>query len=627
MIAAWMLYTLLVGALLYAAAAGAEFVCRALRLPTRFVWATALGLTVALSANALLRAPSRAPVERARLIPASTVARGAISSVVRQRAEPSVSWRARMDAWLIATRVTALSAKNALSRSDFGDLARLDLPLAIVTMIAAVAGVFYLVLAMRSTRRIVAEFEPREVDGHQVLLSDDLGPALVGITDPRILLPRWVLTLDESERRGILAHEHQHARAADPAVAAAGAMLLALEPWNVALWALFSRLRLAIEADCDARVVRSEVDIRRYTALLLAVYERAVARPAPRLALVERRSRLEERIRRLAYRAPSLASARGIMSMVTAVALGSLACETGAPSRIARDSSSPAAAPAMATGVGVEPPCLRGPSGFMTSKDEKRDPLSVALEMVATVRPRHPEVFGPRAPKHLVLGVLLDEQCAVQRDTVVDYPANDRQLLATTFGDTAGLTGSAFFPSPKDRGPLVIFAVKPSQTWRERMASTACGFGIRFDEQCAIQGPLELRMLDSVRVLIAVRRFRAPNQPADHLFLVTLARPNSDLKPLSLVHAIVVFQRGAVYVEDFGATRPLWLFALSNSNGLAGLKKKREVTVFSDLVGVAHYNSGWLTLEQVPQLVAATGCDGPKGACFELNGKRIEFPA
>ncbi len=38
MIAAWMLYTMAVGFLLYAAAMGAEYVTRALRVPARFVW-------------------------------------------------------------------------------------------------------------------------------------------------------------------------------------------------------------------------------------------------------------------------------------------------------------------------------------------------------------------------------------------------------------------------------------------------------------------------------------------------------------------------------------------------------------------------------------------------------------
>jgi hypothetical protein len=93
-----------------------------------------------------------------------------------------------------------------------------------------------------------------------------------------------------------------------------------------------------------------------------------------------------------------------------------------------------------------------------------------------------------------------------------------------------------------------------------------------------------------------------------------------------MAHGVVAFQSGSVYVEDFGATQPLWLFAPSTSNGLATYRWKRDLTVFSDLVGSAHYGAGWLTLEQVPQLRPAKSCDGPKGACYEVNGRKIEFP-
>src|SRR5262245_33937412 len=63
MIAAWMLYSLLVGTLLYAAARAAEVVCRALGAPTRFAWALALCATLGLSGNALRSAAGRATAE------------------------------------------------------------------------------------------------------------------------------------------------------------------------------------------------------------------------------------------------------------------------------------------------------------------------------------------------------------------------------------------------------------------------------------------------------------------------------------------------------------------------------------------------------------------------------------
>ncbi len=57
MIAAWMLYTMAVGFLLYAAAMGAEYVTRALRVPARFVWLFAM-MTTIVSQGARCRAAS-----------------------------------------------------------------------------------------------------------------------------------------------------------------------------------------------------------------------------------------------------------------------------------------------------------------------------------------------------------------------------------------------------------------------------------------------------------------------------------------------------------------------------------------------------------------------------------------
>lgn len=608
MIAAWMVYTMLVGGLLYAAARAAEFVCRALRAPTRFVWLVAICAAIGLSANALRqRGPAVPPAPtRSVLLGGAASANASPSSAQRSAAAAAPRWRGML-----------ASLRSELDASHIAGFTMIDRPLSIAAWLAGLVGVAYLLVALARMRRLALGLDARELDGYRVLVSDDIGPALVGIARPDIVVPRWVLALDAADRRDILSHEREHARAGDPALAACGALLLALEPWSLALWAMFARLRLAIEADCDARVLRSHADARRYGSLLLTVYERTIGGHVPRLAFVERRSHLEERIRRVATRGPALRSARTAVATLGSITLAAAACEATAPSKAAR---TPATKSSVSV-VGVEPACIRdGP-----------DRPSMT-DLMARVRGRHPEVFGPRAPNHLVLGLLLDENCAITRDTVLSFPASDSEagrLMAATFGDTAGFTtyGMGYFPSPKFAGPLtVVFAVKPSQLWRERLSRTECGFGVRSDDHCGIQGPLVIRMVDSVRALIAVRRFRAPNQPAENLFLVTLARPYPALSSRSLVHGVVMYQSGAVYVEDFGATQPLWLFAPSSSNGLATLKQKRDVQVFTDLVGVAHYNAGWLTLEQIDRLTPAKTCDGPKGACWEVDGHQIEFP-
>lgn len=608
MIAAWMVYTMLVGGLLYAAARTAEFVCRALRAPTRFVWLAAICAAIGLSANALRQREPSAPPTPARSVALGGVAAatGGPTSAQRSAADASPRWRDML-----------ASLRSELDASRVAALGVIDRPLSIVTWLAGSFGVAYLLVALARMRRLARGLEMRELDGHRVLVSDDIGPALVGVARPDVVVPRWVLALDAADRRDILSHEREHARAGDPALAALGALLLALEPWSIALWAMFARLRLAIEADCDARVLRSHADARRYGTLLLTVYERTIGGRVPRLAFVERRSHLEERIRRVAMRGPALRSARTVVATLGSITLAAAACEATAPSKAARTSATKSSVSV----VGVEPACINTSSSDRPSMTDLMD----------RVRGRHPEVFGPRAPNHLVLGLLLDENCTIAKDTVVSYRENDGEgdrLIAATFGDTTGFTpyrGTGFFPNPKFAGPLtVVFAVRPSQPWRERLSRSECGFGVRSDEFCSAQGTVVLRMMDSVRALIAVRQSRTPNAPIDQLFLVTLSRPQPALASRSMANGIVSYQSGTVFVEGIGAGK--LLFAPSTSKGLVTMRQKQGVQTLTDLVGVAHYSGQSLTLEQVDRLAPAPRCDGPKGACYEVNGQAIEFP-
>jgi len=70
-----------------------------------------------------------------------------------------------------------------------------------------------------------------------------------------------------------------------------------LMPWNVALWIQARRLRLAIEMDCDARVLRVHPSPERYGMLILTIAQRRSLAPvqfAPMLS--EPKTNLERRI-------------------------------------------------------------------------------------------------------------------------------------------------------------------------------------------------------------------------------------------------------------------------------------------------------------------------------------------
>src|SRR5262249_39539688 len=55
MIAAWIIYSLVIGALLYVGVRALELVAHALHISTRFIWVAAISATVALSTRQLVR--------------------------------------------------------------------------------------------------------------------------------------------------------------------------------------------------------------------------------------------------------------------------------------------------------------------------------------------------------------------------------------------------------------------------------------------------------------------------------------------------------------------------------------------------------------------------------------------
>src|SRR5581483_4287449 len=113
----------------------------------------------------------------------------------------------------------------------------------------------------------------------------------------------------------------------DPATFAVGLVLVALAPWNVGLWYVVSRLRLAIESDCDRHVVASPAEAERYARLLITVQERASRAPVPRLAFGERASNLERRVRWLVGQRRMPAVAVPLFTLASGVAAIAIACK------------------------------------------------------------------------------------------------------------------------------------------------------------------------------------------------------------------------------------------------------------------------------------------------------------
>jgi len=143
-----------------------------------------------------------------------------------------------------------------------------------------------------------------------------------------VVVPEWALELDADRRRMLVLHEAEHVRAADPQLALAGLLLAVLVPWNLPLWWQLRRLRLAIEMDCDERVLRRAGDAHGYGSLLLEVCQR---KSHLAVALAESKSMLERRIRMITKTTKGPATLRAIGLAAVAGLVLAVACETPGP--------------------------------------------------------------------------------------------------------------------------------------------------------------------------------------------------------------------------------------------------------------------------------------------------------
>jgi bla regulator protein blaR1 len=150
-----------------------------------------------------------------------------------------------------------------------------------------------------------SEWRPSSVCGRPVRVATRLGPAVFGLRRPVIVVPEWVLSAEPAVQRVIMLHEVEHTRAGDHLLLGLSPLALVAMPWNVPLWWQISRLRQAVEVDCDRRVLRSGVSPREYGALLIDIASRSHHLPAALAALAEPSTSLERRIVAMSTRTTS----------------------------------------------------------------------------------------------------------------------------------------------------------------------------------------------------------------------------------------------------------------------------------------------------------------------------------
>ncbi|HEY6457123.1 MAG TPA: M56 family metallopeptidase [Steroidobacteraceae bacterium] len=135
-------------------------------------------------------------------------------------------------------------------------------------------------------------------------MAEDIGPAVFGLVRPAIVVPRWLLDEAVATRDAAMSHENQHIAARDPVLLLVALLLLAVAPWNLPLWWQLRRLKLAIEVDCDTRVLGAGVDRRLYADTLLRINQYVGKMPLGAVAIVGRATQTESRIRAMMTKRP-----------------------------------------------------------------------------------------------------------------------------------------------------------------------------------------------------------------------------------------------------------------------------------------------------------------------------------
>jgi beta-lactamase regulating signal transducer with metallopeptidase domain len=346
---AWILYVLLVGTLLAVAAAAVASALELAGRATRWAWCSALIATVVLA----LAAPA---VARREIAPTPMIA--AVSTPAARIEAPSGWWSA-----MNTTRVVIESAAvRAITLAGTHVPSAVRWP-AIIGWIAAsvlLLAVYLLVNVRLSLAR--RRWPTHTLQGTTVRVAPAAGPAVIGMVRAEIVVPRSLLERSADEQRLIIDHEQEHLRAGDHLLLGAACLAVILMPWHPAVWYLLARLRLAIELDCDARVLRRGAAPRSYGALLIDMAAHGAGIRVGTLALADRPSHLERRL--LAMRSTR---SRFVLLRVGALGAGAAllvlaACEARVPTAADVASMDVASAQKRAADAGL----MRTPEGATT---------------------------------------------------------------------------------------------------------------------------------------------------------------------------------------------------------------------------------------------------------------------
>jgi beta-lactamase regulating signal transducer with metallopeptidase domain len=307
---AWMVYVCVVALFLGAAAYVAERSAQIRKAPTRWLWGVAIIASLVLPvviSSVSVQAPSLSSAVSG-VSPAPVV-------VLRQMTSSALAPARWLDA--AAGRAVASPGLDAILQWTWA-----------AASVLIVGGIVLTSLQLHGRKRSWAR---GVMCGSEVFISEDVGPAVVGLLRPRIVVPRWIAEAGAERQDLVIAHERSHLEAGDARLLAIAVLLIVTMPWNLPLWWQLRRLRFAIEVDCDTRVLGSGRDVARYGETLIAVGERRSARVAVVAAMSESRSFLEERLRKMVSKRKKFAWASATALASMAIVLAASAAEVSPP--------------------------------------------------------------------------------------------------------------------------------------------------------------------------------------------------------------------------------------------------------------------------------------------------------
>ena len=303
----WMLYVIAITVVLSGAALAAEHAARLRRARSRWIWA----LTVVAS-----------------LVIPTVIA--SLTVQIPSLLSPAVSRLAIPLRDLTSVQIVPLTWVHehtrsiAAARSENLMLQRTWIAVSSALFTGLVLNGLYLVWRRR-------RWGMNTVAGVSVYVAPNVGPAVVGLLRPRIVVPAWLKEASSLRQGMVIAHEQSHLEAHDPQLLTAALFLLVLMPWNLPLWWQLHRLRCAIEVDCDARVLKTGLDTKQYGETLIDVSQRPSGNIGAVAAMSESRSFLEERITIMVKAAARWDSLAALMFGCLALALVVVAAQVTPP--------------------------------------------------------------------------------------------------------------------------------------------------------------------------------------------------------------------------------------------------------------------------------------------------------